>query len=209
MATNTPNLNLVKPEMSDYADIRVLNGNMDILDKEVGGLNYVKDVTKSDEGLTFTKKDDTEVKVPFNYLPIEGGNLTGDLTIQNKSVVYPVEVVDKREATNVFNTTRNENNQIDINGDYYKIVKYSDGTMTLDACYSMQYNEIGGYSKPITFPIPFFNNKLFVLCSSLDQNEDGYYCNYVTARVSATSMYIYNNYNAEDRLMVHIEGSWK
>lgn len=34
MATNTPNLNLVKPEMSDYADIRVLNGNMDILDKE-------------------------------------------------------------------------------------------------------------------------------------------------------------------------------
>lgn len=33
MATNTPNLNLVKPAMDDYADIRVLNGNMDILDK--------------------------------------------------------------------------------------------------------------------------------------------------------------------------------
>lgn len=33
MATNTPNLNLVKPEMSDYADIRVLNNNMDILDE--------------------------------------------------------------------------------------------------------------------------------------------------------------------------------
>lgn len=33
MATTTPNLNLVKPAMNDYADIRVLNGNMDILDK--------------------------------------------------------------------------------------------------------------------------------------------------------------------------------
>lgn len=68
MATNTPNLNLVKPEMSDYADIRVLNKNMDILDKEVGGLNYVKDVTKSDEGLTFTKKDGTQISVPLDYM---------------------------------------------------------------------------------------------------------------------------------------------
>lgn len=33
MATHTPNLNLVKPAMDDYADIRVLNSNMDILDK--------------------------------------------------------------------------------------------------------------------------------------------------------------------------------
>lgn len=190
MATNTPNLNLVKPEMSDYADIRVLNGNMDILDKKVQ--------------TALDKEPDLS-----GLMPKTGGNFTGDITIQNKSVVYPVEVIDKREATNVFSTTQNENNQIDINGDYYKIVKYSDGSMTFDACYSMQYNDTGGYAKPITFPLPFFNNKLFVQCSSLDQNEDGYYCEYVTSRVSATGMYIYNNYNAEDRLMVHIEGSWK
>ncbi len=56
MATNTPNLNLVKPEMSDYADIRVLNTNMDILDNAIGGLGYVKDVIKSDEGLTLLKR---------------------------------------------------------------------------------------------------------------------------------------------------------
>lgn len=35
MATYTPNLNLVKPAMDDYSDIRVLNGNMDILDEKV------------------------------------------------------------------------------------------------------------------------------------------------------------------------------
>lgn len=56
MATNTPKLNLVKPDMADFADIRVLNQNMDILDREVGGLDYVKNVVKSDSGLTFTKK---------------------------------------------------------------------------------------------------------------------------------------------------------
>lgn len=206
MATNTPKLKLVKPEMADYADIRVLNQNMDILDDAVGSLDYVKNVTKSDEGLTFTKKDDTEIQVPLNYLPITGGNLTGDITIKDNAVVYPVEIIDKREATNVFNTTQNENNQKDINGDYYKIVKYSDGTMSLDACYSTKYNDS---AKPITFPIPFANNKLFVQCSSLDQDEDGYYCNYVTARVSATGMYIFNNHNSEDRLMVSIIGEWK
>lgn len=209
MATNTLNLNLVKPDMADYADIRVLNDNMDILDREVGGLDYVKNVTKSNEGLTFTKKDDTQIIVPLNYLPITGGDLTGDVTIKNNAVVYPVEIIDKREATNVFNSTQNENNQNAINGDYYKIVKYSDGTMRLDACYSTQYNDANGTAKPITFPIPFANNKLFVQCSSLDQVEDNNVCNYVTARVSATGMYIYNYYNSEDRLMVSVIGDWK
>ena len=118
-------------------------------------------------------------------------------------------MIDKREETNGFRNTVKENNQIDINGDYDKIVKDSDGTMTLDACYSVQYNDTDGHAKPVTFPIPFANNKLFVQCSSLDQNEDGYYTNYVTSRVSATGMYIYNNFNAEDRLMVRVVGDWK
>lgn len=95
MATTTPKLGLVKPEMSDYADIRVLNGNMDILDKEVGGLNYVKDVTKSDEGLMFTKKDNTEVIVPLDYMKITGGNFTGDITIKNNAVDYVIERVEQ------------------------------------------------------------------------------------------------------------------
>lgn len=209
MATNTPKLNLVKPDMADYADIRVLNQNMDILDREVGGLDYVKNVVKSDSGLTFTKKDDTEIQVPLNYMPTTGGNFTGDITVKGHSIVSIVEVIDKREATNVFNITKNEHNQDALNGDYYKVVKYSDGTMTLDMCCSIQYNNIPSGGKVINFPTPFKDNKLFVQCSSLDQNEDEYYCNYVTARVSNTNMYIYNNFNAEDRLMVRIIGEWE
>ncbi len=110
MATNTPKLNLVKPDMADYADIRVLNQNMDILDKEVGGLDYVKNVTKSDSGLTFTKKDGTEIEVPLNYMPTTGGNFTGDITVNQ---VAPMYVID--EGT----------------GEKYgaKYIKYSNGTM--------------------------------------------------------------------------------
>lgn len=109
MATNTPNLNLVKPEMSDYADIRVLNSNMDILDREVGGLDYVKNVTKSETGLTFTKKNDTQIQVPLDYIKITGGNFTGNVTIQNKQVLYIT------------------NNISDENGNYYQ--EFSDGSI--------------------------------------------------------------------------------
>lgn len=35
MATTTPNFNLVKPDLTDLADIRVINGNMDILDNMI------------------------------------------------------------------------------------------------------------------------------------------------------------------------------
>lgn len=110
MATNTPNLNLVKPEMADYADIRVLNGNMDILDNAVGGLDYVKNVTKSDEGLTFTKKDNTEINVPLNYLPLTGGNLTGDITVNDVAPMYVIEEGSSEQY-------------------HSKYIKYSNGTM--------------------------------------------------------------------------------
>lgn len=93
MATNTPKLNLIKPDMADFADIRVLNQNMDILDKEVGGLDYVKNVVKSDSGLTFTKKDDTEIQVPLNYIPVTGGNFTGDITVLTKPVISIDETI--------------------------------------------------------------------------------------------------------------------
>lgn len=91
MATNTPKLNLVKPEMSDFADIRVLNQNMDILDREVGRLDYVKNVVKSDTGLTFTKKDNSEIEVPLNYMPVTGGNFMDDITIKNNQVMSIVD----------------------------------------------------------------------------------------------------------------------
>lgn len=42
MATRTENLGLVKPGLEDDADIRVINANMDILDKQIGEVNSVQ-----------------------------------------------------------------------------------------------------------------------------------------------------------------------
>lgn len=68
MATNTTKLNLVKPELSDYADIRVLNGNMDIIDKAFTNLVYITNVTTTDTEIVFTKNDNTEIKIPFSVI---------------------------------------------------------------------------------------------------------------------------------------------
>lgn len=135
MATNTPNLNLVKPEMADYADIRVLNGNMDILDREVGGLDYVKNVVTSDTGLTFTKKDDTEIQVPLNYLPITGGNLTGDITVNGKAPQYEIERL-----------TDDSNEKYTLTA-----IKYSNGVLSqVVSC-----KQFTNTNEQITFLIPF------------------------------------------------------
>lgn len=68
MATKTPNYNLVKPELNDFADIRVLNGNMDIIDKAFTDLVYIKNVTTTDTEIVFTKNDNTEIKIPFSVI---------------------------------------------------------------------------------------------------------------------------------------------
>lgn len=44
MATKTTNYNLTKPDMTDYADIRVLNANMDIIDN---AMKTISDLAQS------------------------------------------------------------------------------------------------------------------------------------------------------------------
>lgn len=86
MATNTPNYNLVKPELNDFADIRVLNGNMDIIDAQL------KKASNIDLSNYATKP---ELK---NYLPLTGGNLTGDISIKNNAVDYVIERVEQERS---------------------------------------------------------------------------------------------------------------
>ena len=63
MATQTTNLNLTKPDMTDWADIRVINNNWDILDRIFGGT--VGDVDKSSTGIVVTKQDNTTKAIDF------------------------------------------------------------------------------------------------------------------------------------------------
>ena len=71
MATKTKNYNLIKPDLTDDADIRVINGNMDVLDNNLKQVsdsvtntnnNAYSDVTvTSDYTLKFTKGSGSSV----------------------------------------------------------------------------------------------------------------------------------------------------
>lgn len=63
MATETTNLHLTKPDMTDWADIRVINNNWDTLDRIFA--DTVGDVDKSNTGLVVTKKDNTTKAIDF------------------------------------------------------------------------------------------------------------------------------------------------
>lgn len=63
MATETTNLHLTKPDMTDWADIRVINNNWDILDGIFA--DTVGDISKSNTGLVVNKKNNTTKAVDF------------------------------------------------------------------------------------------------------------------------------------------------
>lgn len=83
MATKTTNYNLTKPDLEDWADIRVLNANMDIIDSEMKTIS--NRVTTG--GGTTVDLSKYALKSSLNgYLPITGGNITGKLTINGVDV---------------------------------------------------------------------------------------------------------------------------
>lgn len=69
MATKTTNYNLIKPALSDDADIRVINGNMDVLDNQLKSISdkagsatnnaYTNLTVSSDYTWKFTKGSGT------------------------------------------------------------------------------------------------------------------------------------------------------
>lgn len=88
MATKTTNYNLTKPDMTDYADIRVLNANMDIIDN---AMKTISDLAQSGSGgggdTPSIDLSDYALKSQLNsYLPLTGGDLSGMLTINGKEV---------------------------------------------------------------------------------------------------------------------------
>lgn len=80
----TTNYNLYKPDYDDTIDVDFLNKNMDVLDNQLNGLDYVQNVNTSDNGLTFIKRNGDTIPVSLNYLPITGGTVTGDTEFTGK-----------------------------------------------------------------------------------------------------------------------------
>ncbi len=85
MATKTTNYNLTKPDLNDWADIRILNANMDIIDN---AMKSISDLAGRGTGNTnninlsgYALKSQLD-----GYLPITGGNVTGTLTYKGVEV---------------------------------------------------------------------------------------------------------------------------
>lgn len=86
MATKTTNYNLTKPDLEDWADIRVVNANMDIIDSE---MKAIAKMAQNNTGSGGGQVDlsDYALKSQLNgYLPITGGNISGKLTINGVDV---------------------------------------------------------------------------------------------------------------------------
>lgn len=102
MATKTTNYNLTKPDMTDYADIRVLNANMDIIDS---AMKTISDLAQSGTG---GGGDTPSIDLSYyalksqlnSYLPLTGGDLSGMLTINGKEVAL--------KTTNKTGTTKGQ-----------------------------------------------------------------------------------------------------
>lgn len=88
MATKTANYNLTKPDLTDWADIRVLNANFDTIDAEMKALsNRVTTGGGTSSGGAIVDLSDYALKSSLaNYLPITGGNVTGELKVNGAPV---------------------------------------------------------------------------------------------------------------------------
>ena len=101
MATKTTNYNLTKPDLEDYADIRVLNANMDIIDSEMKAIAKLAQNNTGSGGEQVDLSDYALKTQLDNYLPLTGGNCTGMITINGKEVML-------KEPTKQGTTKNNE-----------------------------------------------------------------------------------------------------
>lgn len=84
MATKTANYNLIKPDLTDWADIRVLNNNMDIIDN---AMKSISDLAGRGSGGANIDLSAYALKSQLSgYLPLSGGNVTDTFTYNNKEV---------------------------------------------------------------------------------------------------------------------------
>lgn len=134
MSTYTNNLNLIKPDYDDDIDVAQLNNNSDVIDTQITNIINVNDTQNTNisklDGRVTTLENKT-----YPYLPLTGGNLTGDLTVNGKAPQYELERL-----------------QDDGNENYtLTAIKYSNGVLEqVISC-----KKFTGINDQVTFLIPF------------------------------------------------------
>lgn len=87
MSTKTTNYNLTKPDMNDYADIRVINTNMDIIDSAMKSISDLAGSGSGGGNAPSVDLSEYALKSSLNnYLPLSGGDLSGMITINGREV---------------------------------------------------------------------------------------------------------------------------
>lgn len=186
----TTNYNLYKPDYDDTIDVDFLNKNMDVLDNQINGLDYVQNVNTSDNGLTFIKRNGDTIPVSLDYMKISGGNFTGDITVKGEPLYFVID--DNSDDTNENYTLR--------------AVKYSDGT--LKNIVTVKKN-IGATT--ITFLTPFKsidNLEAYSSRFAIGTNNTGQENMFTIAHLTTTSFQTANGANAS-RQQTTIVGRWK
>lgn len=151
MAKKTTNYNLTKPDMTDYADIRILNANMDIIDNTMKAISDIAQ-SKPDGGGSTQQVDlsNYALKSQLNsYLPLIGGDLSGMLTINGKEVAL--------KTTNKTGTTKGNESS------HWK-------TYLLDG--RVMFKVTVGTQKHVTLPVTMANTQYSVIqCDNTIWNE--------------------------------------
>lgn len=181
MATKTTNYNLTKPDMTDYADIRVLNANMDIIDS---AMKTISDLAQSGSGgggdTPSIDLSDYALKSQLNgYLPLTGGDLIGTLTINGKEVAL--------KTTNKTGTSKGEE------ASHWKTY-LPDGRV--------MFKVTVGSQSVVTLPVTMANNQYSVIhCDEAIQMSDvgnvtgdyaGYVCNRGITDKTTTSFKVWH-----------------
>ena len=178
MATKTTNYDLTKPDLNDWADIRVINNNMDIIDSAMKTISDLADSgggdTPSIDLSAYALKSQLD-----SYLPLTGGDLTGMITINGKEVAL--------KTTNKVGTKKGEENS------HWKTY-LPDGRVMFKVT-------VGGQNV-VTLPVTMANNQYSVLhCDETIQlNNTGnvtgdyyaYVCNRGISKKTTTSFNVWS-----------------
>lgn len=177
MATKTTNYNLTKPDMTDYADIRVLNANMDIIDN---AMKTISDLAESGGGGDTPSIDLSNYALKSqlnNYLPLTGGDLSGMITINGKEVALKTTI----------NTGTTKGNEA-----YHWKTYLPDGRVMFKIT-------VGGTQGHVTLPVSMANTEYSVIqCDTTlwnikNQKERGQIVNRGILNKSTTGFDVYCN----------------
>lgn len=141
MSTYTNNLNLIKPGYDDDIDVTKLNNNSDVIDTQITNIINVN----NNQNARLTALENKT----YQYLPLTGGTVTGDLNITGDTTIGGSLLVNGKEPQYEIERLMDDGHE------KYTVtaIKYSNGVLEQIVSCKKFY----GINEQVTFLIPFVN----------------------------------------------------